>query len=142
MQQVRKRFGVIRRMLSAHPSEMLSPKEQISLGRYGSIKKVRIVQTLAATLAARTPLLSPDDPAAAASPHSAQVDAGLQELRRLSDASAAQVMQKLQRIDTRQVLPQLDKTMSEHSILSVGSTGSTASAASIVAGTPSAIASR
>ena len=40
LKQARSRFNMIRRMLSAHPSDVLSPKEQINLGQYGKINKV------------------------------------------------------------------------------------------------------
>ena len=41
LKQARSRFNMIRRMLSAHPSDVLSPKEQINLGQYGKINKVQ-----------------------------------------------------------------------------------------------------
>lgn len=40
MRQVRRKFGMIKRLLNAHPSEGLSTKEQISLGQYSSMPKV------------------------------------------------------------------------------------------------------
>ena len=97
LKQARSRFNMIRRMLSAHPSDVLSPKEQINLGQYGKINKVchecvcqlgqqRFHGTTAHTRGC---------------PIILQVQTGLRELRRLSVNTASDIMTKLQRIDTR-----------------------------------------
>lgn len=111
LKQARSRFNMIRRMLSAHPSDVLSPKEQINLGQYGKINKVchecvcqlrqqRFHGTTAHTRGC---------------PIILQVQTGLRELRRLSVNTTSDIMTKLQRIDTRTTMRKLDATLAQHS---------------------------
>ena len=111
LKQARSRFNMIRRMLSAHPSDVLSPKEQINLGQYGKINKVchecvcQLEQQRFHGTTAHT----------RGCPIILQVQTGLRELRRLSVNTASDIMTKLQRIDTRTTMRKLDATLAQHS---------------------------